>query len=295
MPNILLKLIGGIFIILNKIRHEIQGYQTPRAFSVNEIDRAVNYDFEVVNSWLKHLGAYINNSNYLFGKNILELGPGADLGVGLILLAKGAKKYNAVDVNNLVKNTPSELYSHLFDKIQQEIPVAKINFLTEQLSFTKQEKNDCLNYLCKKDFDLSILQEEKIDLVFSQAAFEHFNDIPKTISQISKIVNSGGILITEIDLKTHTRWLRDKDPNNIYRFSDYFYNLFKFLGSPNRMRPYQYKKILEQNGWENIQIIPLVSLIKEELNKTKNSLNKKFRDEQNQMEYLSIMLMATKK
>jgi len=66
--------------------------------------RQLNTD--VVDEWLLYLNKYTNNSYTLDGKNVLELGPGSDLGVGLFLLAKGCAQYNAYDVNNLMKSTP---------------------------------------------------------------------------------------------------------------------------------------------------------------------------------------------
>ncbi|HEX3047124.1 MAG TPA: hypothetical protein VHY08_20390, partial [Bacillota bacterium] len=104
----------------------------------------------------------------------------------------------------------------------------------------------------------------------------------------------GTILIAEVDLKTHTSWIRDLDPLNIYRYSDFIYNLFKFRGSPNRLRPFEYEEILKKNGWTDIQIIPSNKLEKEYMLKVKDNLNRRFREPINQMDYLSIILCATK-
>lgn len=159
---------------------------------------------------------------------------------------------------------------------------------------TLKGENDRLNYIVKDDFDLSVFQAETIDIVFSQAAFEHFYDVEKTIAQLSKIVRQGTILITEIDLRTHTRWIRDLDPLNIYRYNDVIYDLLSFSGSPNRLRPYEYQNILEKHGWTKIRIIPLTVIEKHYLKKINDHLTKRFREPVNQMDYLTIMLCATK-
>jgi len=170
-----------------------------------------------------------------------------------------------------------------------------INFLRSQLKKTLNNKNEKLNYIVSKDFNLIYkFKKKSIDFVFSQAAFEHFEDIDKTIKQLKKLVKPGAIMVSLVDLKTHSRWIKDKDPNNIYRYSKRFYNLFHFSGAPNRVRPYQYKDILLKNGWKDIQIIPKKTLSREQLSKIIFSLDNNYRNVRNQMEYLSIFICATK-
>lgn len=290
--------IGLLLLFLNKIRHSIRGYITPRTFPIIEFEKAIKYDFNVVEHWIRHLNSYVGRDSFsLKGKRVLELGPGADLGIGIILLMKGVEKYNAIDVNDLVKSVPNQFYEELFKTIASMGDKEEdVDFLRSQLKIAQLGKNDKLNYVCRKDFDLSIFKEEKVDIVFSQAAFEHFDNVEKTVAQLSEVVKHGGIFIAEVDLKTHTRWIRDADPLNIYRYSDVTYNLFKFSGSPNRVRPFEYEEILEKHGWTNITIKPLTILEKNYLNrKMIVSLNRRFSDPINNMDYLSIMIHAIKK
>jgi SAM-dependent methyltransferase len=145
----------------------------------------------------------------------------------------------------------------------------------------------------RNDFDIvSAFGEATVDLVFSQAAFEHFDDIDATISQLSTICKPGAILVAEIDLKTHSRWIREKDPNNIYRYPNYVYNIFWTRGFPNRIRPFQYKETFERFGWTDISITPLKKLNGHD--SSYSGMNKTFTDNKNKMEYLSIMLCARK-
>ena len=55
---------------------------------------------------------------------------------------------------------------------------------------------------------------------------------------------------------THSRWIRDKDPNNVYRYHERIYRLFDFRGIPNRVRPYRYRRAFERNGWSNVTTTP---------------------------------------
>lgn len=268
--------VGFVFMVLNKVRHEIEGYKTPRPFSIKQYNRCIEYDFNVVETWLNELKNLMDSSFSIEGKNILELGPGADLGVGLILLAKGAEKYNALDVNFLVKKVPAEFYTKLFEEIKKRIPLADINDLKFQLQAFYEGKNNRLNYVYDKKFSFSQLKSEKIDVVFSHAAFEHFNDIEKTFEQLSQVVKKGGYILSVIDFQTHTRWIREKDPLNIYRYSDKLYNLLSFKGSPNRLRPDDYISFLEKFGWGNIKFLSKTKSSQSEVRITKPYLYCRF-------------------
>lgn len=293
--NFICWLSGGIILALNKIKHTIQGYTSPRTFHISEIKKSVEYDFSVVALWDFFLKKYCGDDFSIKNKTILELGPGADLGVGLILLSIGAKKYNSLDINNLIETVPDELYEELFNTIEkQDNTITSISELTKQLDLTKNAKNENLNYICDPLFNINRFKDEGIDLVLSNAAFEHFDDIKKTFDQLSEIVKPGGTLLAEIDLSTHTRWIRDKDPLNIYRYSPLYYNMMKFSGSPNRIRPYQYAEYLNKSEWSNIQIIPYRTLNKNYVNHVNSNLSMCFQSSNNTMEALSFILCATR-
>ncbi len=283
-----------VILILNYIRHRLSGYKTPRTFPIEQINRAVDYDFRVAEEWLKFLSDYSKQEDFLKDKVVLELGPGPDLGTGLILLGAGAKKYVALDINELATSVPSELYNKLFERIKDRFPNSDIDYLKEQLNKCYERKDCRINYIVDRNFNISNIGD-KIDIVFSQAAFEHFTDVEKTLRELGDVVKVGGVLVTEIDLKTHSRWIRDRDPLNIYRYGDFFWNLFRFGGSPNRVRAFEYRKLLEENDWFDIQIIPMNVLEDEYVSKVKPTLYKRFRNiNHSEIKMLSIMLMAKK-
>ncbi|MBN1411221.1 MAG: methyltransferase domain-containing protein [Spirochaetales bacterium] len=293
--NALFFLAGLIFLILNKIRHSLIGYTTPRTFPAREFSKAIEYDSKVVRQWLHYLRLYSPADSILRDKCILELGPGADLGTGFILLMHGVKKYNAIDVNNLAENVPVHFYQNLFNYMENQMESQVTHrYLQEQLDLVYRGKNDRINYVYSKAFDLYQFADENINLVFSQAAFEHFDDFRQTIVDLSKVVLPGAVLVTEIDLKTHTRWIRDRDPLNIYRYPESIYRLLKFKGSPNRLRPCDYEEILSRNGWGNIKIFPLSVLGREYIDGVFPSLNTRFRQKKKQMDYLSVILCSKK-
>jgi SAM-dependent methyltransferase len=277
------------------MKNLLAGYSTPRPFSARNYERAINYDIQVVDNWLSFLREYTGQLTGLECKEVLELGPGADLGVGLYLLAKGAGRYSAVDVNNLVKSVPGGFYECFFEYLKRIDPHINVNSLRHELRMTQTNTGNRLNYVIREDFDIeAIIDRGSIDLIFSQAAFEHFDDVEETIRKLSVVAKPDAILIAEIDLKTHSRWIRDQDPNNIYRFSESLYGCFAFRGLPNRLRPIDYQQILQMHGWENILVIPDQVLSEEKLQKTARFLATPYQAASCQMHILSCILCATK-
>lgn len=292
VSNLFHHLAGIGFLALIKAKSALFGYRTPRTFGVEDFKRAVDYDTNVVERWLAHLKNY-TGKNDISGKTVLELGPGADLGVGLILLSKGAAKYNSLDVNNLVESVPDALYEELFARLGKSGHKGT-DELKKQLVLTRSGKNDRLNYIVTRDFDVTVFGKNTVDLVFSQAAFEHFSDMERTVAQLSKVVKTGAVIVAEIDLKTHTRWIRDADPLNIYRYGDFIYNLFACPGSPNRLRPADYRRMFEKNGWVKVRTTPVIKLEDRYVSKVTPSLSKRFRGTESEMGQLSVILSATK-
>jgi SAM-dependent methyltransferase len=281
------------FLTLAKIKNVLRGYSTPKPFDLSETDRAIDYDMRVVEEWLGHLKSYTRNEAFLTGRNVLELGPGSDLGIGLMLLARGAASYNACDVNDLATKVPAGFYDALFARLERTVSAIDIESLRRELGTTRAAPQKRLNYVVRKDFDLiGAFGAATIDLVFSQAAFEHFDDIDTTVAKLSAVCRPGAVIVAEIDLQTHSRWIRDKDPNNIYRYGDGLYNAFWFRGIPNRVRPYRYQQAFERNGWSNVTIAPLTT--RGDHASAASGMSRAFVDGINQMDCLSVVLCATR-
>lgn len=285
MQHIFFYILGLAVLFLNKVRYGVRGYREPRPFAPTNYERAINYDRHVVDSWLKALRDYTGKDTE--GKIILELGPGADLGPALFLLDAGAGQYITVDANRLIDQTPTRFYEELVKSLNH---ADKIKL---ELEKTLAGNDNHIQYVVDPTFDLTKLETGSVDVTVSQAAFEHFSDVEKTINQLSTVVKSGGVLVAEIDLMTHTGLLRGRDPLNIYRYSNLLYRLARFSGIPNRIRPQTYKRLLENHGWYNIQIVPLQTLSSKQVNDIRPGLARPFRDDP-QIHVLTFLLLATK-
>ena len=154
------------------------------------------------------------------------------------------------------------------------------------------ESDGPLAYRCLPSFDLSILPEKSIDLLFSHSTLEHLDCVRQSLEQLTRVAAPGCILVAQIDLQTHTRWIRDVDPLNIYRYQPGLYKALSFSGSPNRLRPPDYAVILESTGWTNPHLYPRRVLDTEYVRQVEDSLAPGFRGEG--LGWLTLVVCATR-
>jgi hypothetical protein len=265
--------LAGIgFLALAKLKHVIRGYDSPKPYSLDEVDRCIDYDIMIAERFLDNLSRY--GSISLEGKRVLELGPGSDLGVGLILVSKGASSYIGLDRHNLASNVPPTFYQRLAERASVDLSALS---------------DGRVSFVAREDFDISACVSPGIDIVFSNAAFEHFDDVRATVRQLTQIVGPLAKLVVEIDLQTHSRWIREVDPNNIYRYPQWLYDRFRFPGQPNRWRPDDYVMEFERNGWSDISLWP-----ENQLDHRKRSRRVHPSFQQQKLEWLSFVLCASR-
>lgn len=286
--------LGSLALLFNKLRYRIRGYRNPRTFPSTEYARAIAYDIGVVDAWMKRLSVYLGQTYDLSGKTVLELGPGADLGVGMYFLAQGVARYCAADVNPLAAKVPKAFYDRLVENLieRKTITAEQASILLAEPEATHTGRFGRLDYRCLADFDLLAFGRDSVDLIVSQAAFEHFSNFPETARQMAALARRGGLLVTEIDLNTHTRWLRDNDPHSIYRFPEWFYRLCRFPGIPNRLRPRDYVLAMEQAGWTDIVVTPITVVSDDYLRQVQSHLAAPFRTPAAEMSCVHVILCA---
>ncbi len=212
---------GLVFLALAKAKHIVSGYSTPKVIGSGDVQRCVEYDGKLAKLYAKHVD--------VVGKDVLELGPGSDLGVGALLIRGGARSYTAVDRHALIGGCSDPIHTALGGLPPQ------------------------VNYVVAPDFQFANrVGDAGFDVVVSNAAFEHFDDVPDVAQQLARVVRPGGRICVFIDLKTHSRWIRDKDPTNIYRYPRWLYRLFYFPGQPNRVRPSEYRQAFIDAGFQQV-------------------------------------------
>jgi SAM-dependent methyltransferase len=275
---------------MNKVRYAFTGYHRPREFAVEEIKKAAQYDHEVVERWeaaLKERG--FGDSPFL-DQRILELGPGADLGVGLLLAAKGAKSYVAFDKNPLADRAPRALHKAIVESI--EYPEARKR-AADALKAYEAKKPTTVIFKQDSSFSFSWIPDASVDLIVSNAAFEHFDNVPRVLREVARVLAPGGVLCAHVDLQTHTRVLRDRDPLNLYRYPAWVLRLAKFSGIPNRVRPHVYEEVLSKLGFSPVSIIPVTQMKEKRVRRDSKYLHAEFRDDPT-LGVLSFIVVAKK-
>jgi SAM-dependent methyltransferase len=246
--------LGLFLMVANKFRRALIGYTSPRPFSQADIERGVKYVLQVVEDWEKIASNYTKTQNPFLEATILEIGPGPDLGTGLVLLSKGAHSYHAIDLYPLAYNAPKVFYQTLFEAMNTFPYIDRAR--KAWLDFHNGRVYQFFKYQ-QVDFpELSGLTRKQFDIVLSQAVFEHISDPRKTLISLLPSLKPGAILVNEIDLSTHTHFLRSLDPLNILRYSQRLYSALSFSGSPNRLRMSDYRDIFESAGLKNVLTVP---------------------------------------
>ncbi len=286
--------VAGLGILTaNLLRHRVSGFRDLRLPPSADAEESCRRDSAIVENWLHHLRRYLGGEPPIVGKQALELGPGRALGRGLFLLAIGMEGYRALDDHPSLKRLPSGFHQDMAQFIAHQTGIGPEPLL-DALNKLEQGEPGRLAYSCHSPLDLSVLAEDSIDFIFSQTVLEHLEHPEKTIEQMARVARPGTILVSEIDLQTHTRWIRDADPLNIYRYPDSLYRAFSFSGIPNRVRPDDYLGTLTRHGWTRIRLFPKRVLDPEYVKQVEPTLAPQFRGDLEHLGWMSLVICATR-
>lgn len=262
--------------------------------------------------WLRHLSILYKNRFSKIPNTIAELGPGDSIGTGLAGLISGSKKFYALDViehTNIKKNIsifdelvtlfanhsalpddnefprvlprlpsynfPSEIFAK--NNLEKFLDKSRIQSLRNELVDMKKQKKS-IQYMCPWN-DPKIIENDSVDMVFSQAVLEHVEDLKHTYHAMYRWVKKGGWISNQIDFESHG--LSD-EWNGHWSFSDLTWKLIK--GN----RPYlinreplsKHLEYAQDAGFEIISVVPVKTFPSEEYIGTieRKKLAKKFRN-----------------
>lgn len=188
--------------------------------------------------WLRHLSYAYQNGIHAVPEKVAELGPGDSLGTGLAALISGAKKYYALDIVDY-SNTAEEnlkIFDELVVLFKEKTPIpgpqefplvkplldnydfpAHI-FNDEQLAYLLSDERilqirNAIKQLGKDNtanadtiityvvpwFGKTVIEENCLDMIFSQAVLQHIDDLEQTFTSMYKWLKPGGLISHEID------------------------------------------------------------------------------------------------
>jgi hypothetical protein len=147
-------------------------------------EQCIKYDIDIADGWLSALEKY-PCAGRLTAADLLELGPGSDLGTGLYLISKGALTYCAIDTFGLATSAPRKFYEKLISHISKSKEAAEDVGLRETLAGAIWGPTKRIDYVVSSRFDIcTSLKGRCFDIIFSNAAFEHFESVEQTIVDI---------------------------------------------------------------------------------------------------------------
>ncbi len=241
--------LGLGFLGLAWSKDKLRCYATPNTVSKFDIEGQIAYLLDTFGS----LRRFMPPGFDLRGRDVLELSPGASRGNGVLFLAMGARSYHAIDVFNLAGDEDSIFYDLLLDRFAEGTATDRERARAVASASGARE----FGYAVGRDFDIPRLAGGRtFDLIVSCAAFEHYDSVPAAVAGLTQVARPGCEAIHIIDLQTHSRWIREHDPNNIYRYPEAIYRLFRFPGQPNRLRPADYIAIFEAEAWSDVRFAP---------------------------------------
>jgi SAM-dependent methyltransferase len=185
--------------------------------------------------WLKHLTFLWEHGMQSIPETVLELGPGASLGIGLAALMSGTTRYVAVDVvrwareaTNVVvlrdlvalfqaraprptKSWPdydSYLDRRLFpshildeDRLGRSMAADRLAVLTQAITHLESTLSGPIRYETWDDRER--IAEGEADLVLSHAVLQHTTDLERVYDDCRRWLKPGGWMSHQIDFTAH--------------------------------------------------------------------------------------------
>jgi SAM-dependent methyltransferase len=228
---------------------------------------APDYALRVFNHHTDKVGL----KNDLSGRVLLELGPGDSIATAVIASAHGAKAI-LVDAGHFVHNDVGpylELFSVLADTAVNKINVSECGSIDDILDMCRSR------YLTDGLESLREIEDESVDLIFSQAVLEHIrkDKFLETMRECSRILKPSGICSHQVDLRDHI----GGGLNNL-RFSEKYWESPAFTKSgfyTNRIQMHAMISLFSMAGFESA-VSNVICWNK--LPTPKTSLSSEFRD-----------------
>lgn len=213
-----------------------------------EIDEAVDYTLRNVDYIIGFLPD--KDIRYLKDKKLLEIGPGQDFGLALVLADFGLNEIVLIDPYLIEwRNDYHPIYyESLLEKLGKKYPL--INFISiKEILKNKSHKAAKLKCYPVGLEEVRQIEDGSIDISISNACFEHFVYPELAVKELARITKNGGLGFHQIDLRDHRDYSK---PLEFLTFPDkMFFKIKKMTDARfgNRIRYNEYNEIFKKYGF----------------------------------------------
>jgi SAM-dependent methyltransferase len=167
-------------------------------------EQMVRYVVLVAQDYLRY-GA--DDDGYLTGKRILEVGPGDNLGVALMLLAMGAESVTCLDGfaprSNEYKNR--QVYAALYQAMTEEQRIRVKDIVREDSAggMAVFGKRLVAYYEAPVERRHPALAPDSYDVIISRAVLEHLADVRRGWANMVRSLKANGEMWHKVDFRSH--------------------------------------------------------------------------------------------
>lgn len=204
---------------------------------------SVDYIEGVFADYLKYAGI---SADDLAGKDILEVGPGDNLGVALCFIAKGARSVTCIDRFDPKRDEQKNariyrLLMNRFSDQERERVQEAISFHDEGARLPPERVAFHYGFPIEKASEHFGAQQ--FDYIISRAVLEHVGDLEKAWDQMVRLLKPNGEMWHKVDFRNHGLFDRFH-PLYFLTISEFLWKLMSFPDPTlNRERLPTYKRL----------------------------------------------------
>ena len=228
----------------------VTGYgSTHRSWS---LDESIRYIDSVYEDYLRYSRL---DPEAFRGQNILEVGPGDNLGVALKFLAKGAERVVCLDKFYAERDTNQE--TAIYMAIRQALPPeqAREFDLCVNLNNGNELNQNRLKYIHGHGIEEAdkILEQSSFNFILSRAVIHNVYDLDRAFQVMDKLLTPGGYMLHKIDFTDENMFSsRGMHPLTFLTIPERIYSLMAAdSGKPNRKLISYYRDKMEELGYES--------------------------------------------
>ena len=229
-----------------------------------DVDASISHVLGIYDQYVAGLADIGLDSDFLEGRAILEIGPGAHLGVELKFLGAGAREVYAVDRFTDLQNPAWQrsIYQGLIELMEPRERERCEGALLEG-DGTCVLSPEKIKYWGGRALEDSLERPAQFDLVVSHQALEHTADLERSTASISRLLKPGGYCVHICNLRSLGGVYRfEEEPLALLRPSPRLWKwMFSNRGGSNRARASEYKRLFAENALEirNFEVLDRMS------------------------------------